>query len=959
MQVEKLEFSQNLQSTIEFTEILATKFGHDVVTLEHLLLALTNDLDARDLFKAFGVNTEFIERDIDGFFNLIFNNRVSKQLDQLSKTDSYRNFLIRIQIDRQYPNQNLITGANAIAALLREHDSRANNILSSYGLHFEGAADFAARKEFESKETENTKNLEKADALKENQTKETVNPEDILPRVWLCQYKPTDSVRSFTKETETGKTIWWKVGNNNQGGAMEEGDPILYWRSVKDKNDRGGIVGVGYVVSTEAKRKRGRDLHFKTRVLDFFEDAPLPRDDVIKFAGITRKNWQGSVLKLPSAEAVKVNDLLVQRNKAPIIWDKIVPPKDKEDQISFHRDDAETDHDSLSRAPLALSFAWKLHDVWCTEQGLKPFPERTPTIDGTSFVAHIDAPWGGGKTTFANMIASVLSLNPQAQAGTTKKTGPKFLHERYPDRDDLSGLFISAAHETNNLKTLDGENKWHEKARQPWIVVPFNAWLHQHVEPPWWCFYQNIRKACFKAIKKEGTPHVIQKSDGTYETQSTNFVERRLTHAQLWAKEIWWRLTNGKVLFQLSVTLISLIIGTILWKVGALEAVKNKAGLNTSLSIGLIVSFLTGTGAFITAGTTIIADALAPGRTMLGERVKLGSGDPLARFRKHFAGLMDSIERPVLVIIDDIDRCQPEFIVELTRGLQTILRSPRVVYLVLGDRQWIEKAFEVCNADMNEIDIGSEYRFGGRFAEKAIQMSYILPSMDNSQDDYVREILLGKTTSLPANEISEEKFREEARKDLSENQNNEDIEESGEDLEAQVHDRADLKRIVREEVILRRATKRDEVEQAIRHHLQPVAKYLPNNPRHIKRTINAISMYQDSLVLTEQSFENTEIGGQRWRELVIGIVLMMGYPKSWSILTDNPKLSEMLELTDNQISKLDDDVAANLEQLKSKSEVPELIKGINFAVNDTAPAIKVPLTPDTIEWLKLIIPSRF
>ena len=57
-------------------------------------------------------------------------------------------------------------------------------------------------------------------------------------------------------------------------------------------------------------------------------------------------------------------------------------------------------------------------------------------------------------------------------------------------------------------------------------------------------------------------------------------------------------------------------------------------------------------------------------------------------------------------VLDDIDRCEPKYIVEVTRGLQTILRSPRVVYLLLGDRNWIEQAFEVCHNNMKGIHVG-------------------------------------------------------------------------------------------------------------------------------------------------------------------------------------------------------------------------------------------------------------
>src|SRR5262249_26108604 len=87
---------------------------------------------------------------------------------------------------------------------------------------------------------------------------------------------------------------------------------------------------------------------------------------------------------------------------------------------------------------------------------------------------------------------------------------------------------------------------------------------------------------------------------------------------------------------------------------------------------------------------------------------------------------------------------KPDFIVDLVRGMQTLLRSPRVVFIILGDRDWIERSFESHHKAMNKVSVGPEQTFGARFVEKAIQMSFILPDMhEERQKDYVRRLLLG------------------------------------------------------------------------------------------------------------------------------------------------------------------------------------------------------------------------
>jgi hypothetical protein len=50
---------------------------------------------------------------------------------------------------------------------------------------------------------------------------------------------------------------------------------------------------------------------------------------------------------------------------------------------------------------------------------------------------------------------------------------------------------------------LGDAEKWKQSHRRPWHVVQFNAWQHEHVSPPWWVFYETIRKAATDAAVNE------------------------------------------------------------------------------------------------------------------------------------------------------------------------------------------------------------------------------------------------------------------------------------------------------------------------------------------------------------------------------------------------------------------------------------------------------------------------
>ncbi|MES2444870.1 MAG: P-loop NTPase fold protein [Pseudomonadota bacterium] len=575
------------------------------------------------------------------------------------------------------------------------------------------------------------------------------------------------------------------------------------------------------------------------------------------------------------------------------------PASESEPNTDFVSDDAEEERDELGRSVLAIGLARRLHRIWWRTN--EPAPRAASDEDDearASFVVHLDAPWGGGKTTFANFLGRVLNPRPAGRAAAL------FLRDRYPGAD-LGGIFLDDPPPSDakraELLALP------EAQRRPWIVIGFNAWQVEHCAPPWWVFYQSIRKRCFDAVRSEGTrPWGSAKPAGRW--------TRTWQWLRLLAGEYLWRLTNPKIgilLLTAAVSLTLLVLFQALgwWGVSG-AADKKTAGFLLTDGFGVLLAGLSGAGAIWGLGA-LFTESIMPGTDTLAERLSLGSGDPFKRFRRHFHRTMEAVERPVMVVIDDLDRCKPEFVVDLIRGIQTLLRSPRVVFLILGDRDWIERAFEAHNEKMSKIAVGPEQSFGARFVEKAIQMSFVLPSIGRElQTGYVKRILMGGRGEAAAGGVLDagvaSKLREVANRETARSDAPLDsapiVTKAMEALEAlrpegEAGDagavREQVEQIVNDALAINAAVD-ERVEHAVAHQLQDLAGSFPANPRQIKRIVNAITIY-GAVALQRPGLK---VDAAFRFQLAIWIIVMTEWPETWRLLTTCPELVDCLASDD-------------------------------------------------------------
>jgi len=626
-------------------------------------------------------------------------------------------------------------------------------------------------------------------------------------------------------------------------------------------------------------------------------------------------------------------------------------PPSVESATEFVPDDAETERDELGRSVLAIGLARRLHRIWrsANESGAPPAGDD----ERAAFVVHLDAPWGGGKTSFANYLGRVLDPAPGGRAPAA------FLRERYGEAD-LGGIFLddppadpAAAERLAALPAV---------ARRPWIVVPFNAWQVEHCAPPWWVFYQTIRKGCFDSVLKEGD---LPWSPRTGRPRLP-LPQRLDTWAKLWLREYWWRLANPKVRSLFVTAAVSLLLLLLLQRFGIwgmLGGKDPKTGFILTSGLGLVLGGLTGV-TFLWGLAALFTESIVPGTDTLAERLSLGSGDPFARFRRHFARTIARVRRPVMVVVDDLDRCRPDFVVGLVRGIQTLLRSPRVVFVILGDRDWIERAFEAHHKAMEKVDVGPEQTFGARFVEKAIQMSFILPAMgDEGRLAYVRRVLLGAgpqtsreataaMTPPTAQAVREIVNREAAEPDSDpfDTQRILDraLEAAGYRADTASADDVALHHEVEQlvgETLAINATSSERVEQAVAHQLEALAAHFPANPRQIKRIVNAITVYY-AVALQRPGLNPDEAFRT---QLALWIIIMTEWPETWRLLASFPALVPILQSADPtkavKAKGLDlpgspEATAALVRRIAADAELMALIKGVGAPPLDPA---RIPL----------------
>ena len=117
--------SRNLEKSLHRALVQANERRHEYATLEHLLLALTEDQDAVAVLRACGVDLERLRREVLNYVDNELANLVATHSDDAKPTASFQRVLQRAAIHVQSSGREEVTGANVLVAMFAERESHA------------------------------------------------------------------------------------------------------------------------------------------------------------------------------------------------------------------------------------------------------------------------------------------------------------------------------------------------------------------------------------------------------------------------------------------------------------------------------------------------------------------------------------------------------------------------------------------------------------------------------------------------------------------------------------------------------------------------------------------------------------------------------------------------------------------------------------------------------------------
>ena len=334
--------------------------------------------------------------------------------------------------------------------------------------------------------------------------------------------------------------------------------------------------------------------------------------------------------------------------------------------------------------------------------------------------------------------------------------------------------FLKENLENNPLYCVEFEE---DKKKYQWIIADYNAWLEAQNEKTWWALLNSV-------INAINTKYM-------YFSNWTWWTWRRWQH---------WIFSG--IILSVFVLLTSFIL------------TKTDGGKDLDLLEVLqsLLVLLTTLGALLA-----IFNKLSPNAQKTSQAIVELDSKPLAPLTKRYHEIVAKSKNPIAIFIDDLDRCEAEYVVGVLQSVQTAYANTPVLYIVAADRDWIVSAYEQKYSSFKDALAKPGQPLGYLFLKKIFQMSINIPDLSSNQkDEYLNELLKV----------------ESSRNDGSVSGKGKDITNTDEGVKTPFRTE-NMSKIVDE------ATKKVEIElEKLPHRLNSFTDIMEANPRSVKRLIN-------------------------------------------------------------------------------------------------------------------------
>jgi serine/threonine protein kinase len=391
------------------------------------------------------------------------------------------------------------------------------------------------------------------------------------------------------------------------------------------------------------------------------------------------------------------------------------------------------------------------------------------------------------------------------------------------------------------------------EVEEKFLPITFNAWRESRIGPPWWSLLTSIRSSLANQLSPSKRLRFRW-------SESINRLQR----------------IGAPLVFALCLFVLLATTLIILFKQDDL----------TLSNAGDVAGTIT---AVIAVAGTVWMGALVAGRFVLWDSARgakifeQSSSNPMHEVAKHFSWLAYKAEKPIIFFIDDLDRCDHTYVVELLEAVQTLLKEspqtsignsvrPTVYFVIAADGAWIRASYEAVYDKFLNAVAEPGRPLGYLFLDKLFQLRVTIPLVDANQGDlYLRNLLQSVGTS----EISLRRLAKEEdviRTHIDGSSTESDI------MEVYRSASADVRSRVSGDVVEKLNSSQAEAETGLK--LQRFSSLLSSNPRSVKRFINAYAIQRAISVLAGNYVSSDT--------LALWVILEMRWPALADFLRQNP-----------------------------------------------------------------------
>ena len=530
-----------------------------------------------------------------------------------------------------------------------------------------------------------------------------------------------------------------------------------------------------------------------------------------------------------------------------------------DEKTPFHKD-SPSSLDYLGRVGFVSAMATWIDQYWMEYQNEK-----------NSFVINIHGQWGAGKTTFLNLLQIELQKIPNNE----------------------------------------------------WTVVWFNSWENRHIRPAWW--------PLLDTIYREGTANLKVKTQKKIKTNNKGItqifarvdekVASLVNKIDSWALQMdihiwewWWRFYSGRKVeligFIVSLSLLAFILYWILREGFLADVHFMKKIEEVAKPIGLFFSLLS----TVFLGTRFVMHAITIESAKSAEVFLQLTPDPIKRIKDHFNILVEKkINRPIIVFIDDLDRCDREYLVIFLESVQTLLNHQKIFYVIAADQRWLFAAFEQTYKEFKDSIKEPGKKIGYLFLEKIFQLSVSIPSIPNEARQAYLDYLLGQGS---------EKKVEERRKEIEQEFSEVESEQELVDV-IQAPTTNDFEKVIRRDVAVAQSAK-IEIQKATKHFLSDFAHLMEPNPRAMKRLVTYYGVIRAAAISNDESIVSDI---NKRKQLALWAIVRL----RWPLLADY--LEEYPEYLKNYVSgRMNKDIHGDVIELIKDKDVRGVMRGEGIGI---------------------------